>query len=435
MSTTITFDSVSLQDTNYTVKSVKHDSSPDREIEMLSIVRNIGGILVSEKYNYKTIIVTGIIKSTTQVGLETKIDELKELTSRREKNLDISYAGSTRRYIAYARRVTVERDHYHINYAPYEIEFVVPSGVGKDTIVTASVNAQSADPTYTGVASFLGSVKSKPVITLTFGANWVNAFGISFENTDNNEIMVVNKQNAVFANNKILEIDCENKTVKYDGAVSNLNFYRMFPAFEIGSNNIKIIGGDIVDQQFLADATDPGYNYDTSTGTTPDISQSFFVTNTDETYQGISLRLGGGGGAGVLNISIQTDNNNTPSGSVVTNATFQINKSAIAAGNPTVFYLINSASKFTLSSNTRYWLVVGNASTVAGIYIAYAGKIAGGDSIFTVPNYSRGNVSQYIAGWVDKPNVNLFFKLHYGGKADSPVGTLTLDVDYTKKWL
>jgi len=434
MSTTITFDSVSLQDANYTVRSARHDSSSERELDMLSIARDDGSILVAEKYTAKTILVTGIIKSATQAGLETQIDTLKELVSRREKNLDISYAGGTRRYVAYARNIRVERDHYHINYAPYEIEFVAPKGVGVDINTTASVNAQSADPTYTGTASFVGSARPKPVITLTFGANWVDAWGISFENTDTNEIMVVNRQTAVFASAKVLEIDCENKTVKYDSSTSNLNFYRVFPSFEIGSNNIQIKGGDIIDQQFLADATDVGFNYRTTSSTEPEIAQSFFVTNSDDTYQGISLRLGGGGGAGVLNAVIETDSGNAPSGVAVTNASFQINKAAIAAGNPTVFYLINSTNKFSLTANTRYWLVVAKPNSAASIYVAYAG-IIGGDALYTTPDYPRGNAAIYSAGWVDYPNIDMFFKLHYGGKVDSPAGTLTLDVDYVKKYL
>lgn len=432
MATTITFDSVSLQDANYTVRSARHDSSSERELDMLSIARDDGSIFVAEKYTPKTILVTGIIKASTQANVEDKIDDLKELVSRREKNLDISYAGGTRRYVAYARNIRVERDHYHINYAPYEIEFVVPSGIGKDTSVTASVNNQSANPTYSGTASFSGSAKPKPVITLTFGANWVDAFGLSFENTDNDEKIVINKQDAVWSNADVLEIDCENKTVERNSAVdSQVNFYRVFPTFELSSNNIEIKGGDLIDQQYDPGSGNYGSN-ETNIAVDPDLAQSFFVTNSDDTYQGISLYVKEkSGDSGDLTIEIRTDNAGEPSASVVTNATMTIPDASFQAGYTWV--LANSASKFSLTANTRYWIVL-RAASGAAHWVAYAGTAMSVGDI--TAEYSRGNMANYqAAAWVDRPNADMFFRLHYGGKVDSPVGTLTLDIDYTKKFL
>ncbi len=429
----IQFDGTELMNATYTPRFAKHESSPERQIEIMELAREDGGILVSEKYKPKIIEISGILKASSRSALDTLIDNFKELLSRKNKNLDIEHAGTTRRYVAYASKIEIDRDHYHNLFVPYLVEFIVPEGVGKDTSLTAAKDAVDADPPYSGSVSFGGSAVPKPIITLTFGSGWSNAKGIQFENTDTDEKMVITYSEG-FSNGDILEIDCDNKTVKLND--EEIEFYGVFPSFQIGANQIEIKAGDLIDQQFAPSAdfnqlTDI-YGYDPNPRSWA--AQSFSVSHTDETYQGIALYLSKTGTiTNNLEIEIQTDNAGTPSGTAVTNATFTIDCENITSAQ---WYIINSTNKFTLAANTRYWIVakIGSGASDGDVnncinWWGMSGVLA---------NYGRGHAASSTNGgstWTNALTTDRAFKLLFGGKVDSPAPNLTLDIDYYKRWI
>ena len=431
MATTVQFDSASLQNVNRVVTTAKHDSAPDRDLEILPLARGEGGVFVSDHYQSKIILVSGVIKASSQDNLETEIDTFKELLSRKNKNLDIEYAGSTRRYVAYSRLVSINRDFFHLNFAPYSVEFVAPAGIGKDVSVTAALNAVSADPTYTGAVTFTGSAEPKPLITLTFGAGWTSAYGIKFANTDKDEECIIN-YSAGFSNSDILEIDCEARKVELND--NEIPFYRVFPTFEIASNNIEITAGDIIDQVFdpssKTETTDADIKAASEMRSTWKVCQGFTTSNTDETYQGLKLYLKKSYGTDDVYIEIQTDNGGVPSGSAVSNATFTIANGDIGASYDWI--KVNSTNKFTLNANTVYWIVAKMANDNASTSVWWK-TISGSEA-----DYGRGHAADYdigSAGWHHWPTADRGFQLLFGGKVDSPGGTLTLDIDYTRRYL
>jgi len=421
MATTVQFDGVSLQNVNRVVRSIQHDSAPARDIEILPLAREEGGILVSEHYQPKMIQVDGILKASSQSGLETIIDDFKELLSRKNKNLDITYASGTRRYVAYARNVFINRNFFHLNFAPYTIEFIVPAGVGKDIASTEALDDVSISSyPYSDSVTFSGSATPKPIIKLTFGTGWNNAYGIKFKNTDTDEECIITRSSG-FSSGDFLEIDCENKEVKIND--TEIEFYRVFPSFEIGSNNIEITAGDLIDQEFDSTGGSSGNVGTDGSGR----AMSFTVPHTDDTYQGIEVRVKRDAGtSGDLTIEIQTDNNGLPSGTAVTNATFTIANADI----PTdyAWVKVNSTNRFTLNANTRYWIVMWYTSGTG-----YWEKKTGSEA-----TYGRGNAVRATGsagGGTEEPTTDHGFRLLFGGKADSPGGNLTLDIDYYKRYL
>jgi len=96
----VKFDNTEIVTTDYVPRYFKHESAPLRELALLGLAKNDGAILISEKYGTKRIMVAGHIKASTASSMETAIDTFKELFSRKEKNLDISWADGTRRYVA-----------------------------------------------------------------------------------------------------------------------------------------------------------------------------------------------------------------------------------------------------------------------------------------------------------------------------------------------
>ena len=125
MSQSIQFDSTELRNTTYIPRYVKHESATERELNILELARDNGSVLVSERRGIKRITLQGILTATSEAGLESAIDTFKELFSREQKNLDISWNGSTRRYVATCSVHTFDRDFFHLLFVPWTAEFII----------------------------------------------------------------------------------------------------------------------------------------------------------------------------------------------------------------------------------------------------------------------------------------------------------------------
>ena len=235
----IAYDDVSLQDATYLTRFVKHDVMPTRSLGTLKIAGRDGVIITSDSFDQKVIEVGGVVKATTQAALETAIDALKELLSRGQKNLDIDYAGSTRRYVATAVNTedVVDRDHYHNGFAPFSIHFLVPKGTGKD--ITRQDNAFSAitDWNYETSVTVTGGFPPEPVITITL-TDAGTCDTVTFRNVTTNKTISASATTGDFASGDIIVIDCEERSVKVNGVEHP--FVGVFPDFALGVNDIVV---------------------------------------------------------------------------------------------------------------------------------------------------------------------------------------------------
>ena len=420
----VTFDSVELVNSTYAPKYIKHESAPERELILLDLAREGGSVLITEKYGVKVITVSGSLKATSASTLEIAIDSFKELFSRIAKNLDIGWGSGTRRYVATCVKHTFDRSHFNINFIPWTAQFVVPTGIGEDISETTLVSNQNFTAvSYASSMSFLGSNKPNPRIRVKCGVSATDPKGLSIENTDNGERIVITRASG-FGANKYFEMDCRLKTVEYDG--SAIDFYGVLPDWIVGANDYKIMIGDIVDQAFTE--TTPSVDENPIYGGYL-VAQSFSVPYTNATYQGIKLYLRRFGTlANDLVVEIWNDIGGEPNpASKVSNATF-----SLAKATPTtswVWYTLNSASVFTLSANTKYWIVLTSAGGDASNYWAIPYRTG------AYATYKRGNKSQeYTGSWSDQPNQDMLFQLLYGGKADA-AKTYYFDVYYFKRFL
>lgn len=166
----ITFDGISLMTTPYTVKNISNDSVENREVFVYGLARQRGAHLLNAEYKAKIFRVTGTITGADRATLEANVDEFKELMSRQEKNLDIEYAGGTRRYVATAQSINIDRDFYHNTFTPFEVDFLVPSGIGTD--IASSNDTASAISTLDRIAqtTVLGTAQPKMKTTIDITA-------------------------------------------------------------------------------------------------------------------------------------------------------------------------------------------------------------------------------------------------------------------------
>jgi hypothetical protein len=435
----ITFDSVQIQNSTYTPRFVQHESVADRIVSSLPLAREDGEVLISERYGTKVIRIQGTIRGTSQADLESKIDTFTELFSRPEKNLDIDWNSGTRRYVATCLRHEFNRDHFHINVVPWTAEFVVLSGEGKETSETTLLNEHVVATSTPGTDSFTfaGSKPPKPRITLK-GANFSSLIrGIEYLNTDTGEKIVATRNTGSWGTDSTTIIDCAAKTVTSNAGVSGqqaITFYGAFPQFRIGSNNVQITVGGIVNQT-TSDTDAVNHTGNTSydlTSTNHKMGQSFMVPYTDDTFQGVTFVATKTGSPGNLTWRIETDTNGKPSGTLVhANATGTVATADVSGARAYITdYAGGAGDLFTLQANTVYWLVIKAASVDGSNYYSiaesnYTDYVRG----FAVRTLSAGDYTDNdLTGLTD-----LAFRIRYGGTPDTT--STKHSVHYTKTYL
>jgi len=431
MPASIKFDSTEILSTTYVPRFAKHESIPERLINSMILAREDGEVLISTSYGKKTIKLQGILTGTSQADLESKIDIFKELFSRPEKNLDLDWNGATLRFVATCSKHDFDRDHFNIKFVPWTAEFVILSGEGKDTADTTALNAHSVTTTTPGADSFtlLGSKPPKPVITLTNG--WKStAVGFEYKNTDTGEKIVVIINRSWQTLDTII-IDCYQKKVfdNASGTPVEIPFYGVFPQFKIGTNNIQITNGSIINQSTsdtLASALgNSGNIQDNQTRWT----QQFSVAYSDDSFRAITLVLKKTGAPSQpLTVRVETDNNGQASGTLAhANATLTI--AAANIGTVRDYVTGYAANNWHLDANTKYWIVVEVTSGVdASNYYSIS---------FNNDNlYSRGGAKHsFDAGASYTADVrNLAFRMLYGGSGNQ-AGGIAHTVVYKKTYL
>ena len=235
---TISFDAVSLQDSTYQIQEIEHESVDHREINIQRLGRKEGGKFISDTFAPRIIRVRGRIAGSSIDDLEDKIDDLKELLNRKEKNLDIQYASGTRRFIASCNSFKIIRAHYHITFAPFEASFLIgnpPFGQAIDTS-TAEFNGLNAGTTNSNFTAS-GTYKPMPIIKMIVNSETAMT-QISFTNTNTGQTITVTPASG-FTAADILLINTDDYTVTLNGTAIDYTGY--FPEFVQGGNNFKFV--------------------------------------------------------------------------------------------------------------------------------------------------------------------------------------------------
>ncbi len=428
MSNSIKYDNTEILTSSYIPRFVKHESATERELNFLSLARDDGSVLVSHKRGVKVISLQGILTATTQALLETAIDSFKELFSREGKNLDLSWGGSTRRYVATCRKHDFNRDHFHLKFVPWTAEFAVPSGVGEDTAETIIVNKESFTGNYKKkVITLSGSADPKIKFQLDVSSSSNRIRGIELKNTDNGEKMFVHKGGSII-HNETVEIDARLKTVKIDGV--SAEYIGMFPNFNIGTNNIMITLGDVVAEEFSSVLT---FDHFPLYGSFK-AAQGFRVPYTNSTFSGLWLNLAKIGSPDFGPVArIETDNEGEPSGSLVTaGASGQLELSAMIGGSAYTWYYIPFSNMVGLSANTPYWIVV-NLGWYTGSDIS--NYIGWGKEEGTRATYKKGNAAFNDGSWTNYPDDDARFKICYGGFSEIHTEVQEYSISQIKRFL
>lgn len=235
----VIFGGTSLQTSTILVDAIGHDQIPTKNLTKLKLARADGVKKTNVFTDEKTIAISGTLIGTSPSNLDTAIDTFKQVLSGEDQNLDIDWAGGTRRYVATLNALTIARGDTAA-YAKFSAEFLVPLGFGKDTASTTLLGATTltTQPTTTALATVGGTaIEQRPVITAVLN---------SFTGASLNTLTIKNSATGVgisvtrlWTAADSLVIDCENLTVKVNGTA--VDYSGAFPTWPIGAANIGTV--------------------------------------------------------------------------------------------------------------------------------------------------------------------------------------------------
>jgi len=246
MNGALTFNANNLQDFNITTQVgiitnvINHTSIPEKIAELFTKADANGSVIPSINYPTKRISIGGIIKGSSQDNLDTRIDAFKAYFNGKDKNLDIDYAGSTRRYIATANSIGVSREQKAL-YATFTIEFICTNPFGLDISATSIINQAAytsatfnATPTITGSAPY-----QLPIFTITINALTGTGDYIQISNDNNNQQIML--YGLGLAANDVVVIDCANRVVTVNDLP--VDYFGTFLEVELGASSITYTDG------------------------------------------------------------------------------------------------------------------------------------------------------------------------------------------------
>lgn len=239
--TPISFNGNSLQTSNIAVADIQgHTNLPDKDVRLYKFAHAHASDIPFEDYVGRTIKASGTLSASSASGLESLIDTFKGYCIGNKKNLDIGWAGGTRRFIATVESAPIPRPG-GLFFANFDIKFLCTDPFGRDTAVTTAALTGATGRTasqYNDTYSFGGTAPYQyPVTTITYTA--LSASGSQYAvwgNGNTGQVIVVNR---VWANGDVLVIDTENHNVTVNGI--NVYFTGAWPEFPSSSQGAQTL--------------------------------------------------------------------------------------------------------------------------------------------------------------------------------------------------
>lgn len=236
MARSISFNTTSFQNFDGRVGIVTTDiddqSIPTINAPVYTIAHANQSRIPTVTFPNRIIKISGYVQGSTLIDLDNRIDSFKYALLGQYKNLDIDYAGATRRYTATMTACDINRPG-GLLYAKFNVEFTATQPFGQSIVNTTALNATGRTAgSYTDVVTFLGTAPyQKPIITITLTA--VSSTGsqtMNFGNNANGQQISVTR--STWATSDQLIIDTFNKTVTVNGTA--VDYSGAFPEFPPG---------------------------------------------------------------------------------------------------------------------------------------------------------------------------------------------------------
>jgi len=228
----IIYNSANINDgVNYFVEESDHEETAKAEINLQKIARTNDSVLLRKNFGIKTINMFVIVKDSSKDLLDARIDTFKQTIEAENKNLDIAYASSTRRFVCTGYCGKVERK---LRWARIAVKFECYKAFGEDTSSTTESFAGKTTSPYTDDIEIAGSAPAQPDITITINSiTSADEKYLQIKNTDNGDYIKVSADD--WAEDDVVVISTRNATVTRNGSVSE--YLGIMPDWIPGVNN------------------------------------------------------------------------------------------------------------------------------------------------------------------------------------------------------
>jgi phage-related protein len=234
MATAISFDSNDLQTTTILTAEIAHSRQKNMSAYPIAHANKSEVAFVS--YPNRKIVVKGKLIAGGIAAMDALEDAFAGYFNGIKKNLDIGFNGGTRRFIATANAVEVNRPG-GLHFGDFAVEFFCSNPFGLDTSTTTALNVTSRTAaSYTDAYTFLGTAPIQlPVFTYTLSAvtGGSNA-SVIIGNLGNGQQITVTR---TWTAGEVLVIDCVNRTVKVNG--NPVEYSGAFPEFAPGAQSFS----------------------------------------------------------------------------------------------------------------------------------------------------------------------------------------------------
>lgn len=232
-STPIVFNNFSLQDSDIVTQFLIQDNTPERDFLTSPTPRGDGGIITGDFWRQKTISVSGVIHKDTNAELEAELDAMKKALAVTAGTLDITIAGSIRRYqatLVNGHMMFSDRKNYHITFCPFQADFLTLEPFGYSPLYESDEFNGTTDLSLDSEFNNNGTVRAKPIVMIVFTA--VSAVtAVSFKNnTTGEEIKLTTGVSA----GDYIKFDSEALEVTLNGVIQD--YSGAFPRLDTGGN-------------------------------------------------------------------------------------------------------------------------------------------------------------------------------------------------------
>lgn len=221
--------------------AINHTDIPDKVMSLYGLADADGSSIPAINYPSKKITITGAVKGSSQADLDSRMDTLKGYFIGKDKNLDITYGASTRRYIATPNAVSVERQQESL-FAKFQVEFLCTNPFGLDTTTTAlwATKNNWTAATFTETPTVGGNAPFQlPIFTITIDALTGAGDYVQISNDNNNQEILIYGMGLTAGD--VIVIDCVERVVTLNG--TEIDYSGTFLELEPGANSITYTDG------------------------------------------------------------------------------------------------------------------------------------------------------------------------------------------------
>ena len=231
----VEFNGYAMQTSEIIITKLVHENTPIRDFIRRARPYDNGQNILSDYWRTKTIVMEGVIKTSTAEELDLKLDEFKKNISGQRGTLNVEYGEGYRSYICTldSGQSMFDRQAHNITFLPFRLTFACDEPFGTDKNYT-SIFYSGTSLVTTLSQTNSGSAVAKPIYTFNFSA----ASGVTnvlIENTTSGESIQ-------YAGNitapALLEFNAEEREVTLNGIA--VDYSGQFPGLVTGVNSVRI---------------------------------------------------------------------------------------------------------------------------------------------------------------------------------------------------